>query len=282
VKPAVSSKPFSDSDDNLSLGLKVSVGLHLALFAFFTVRAVFFTPEAIHYESAIRVDMVGLPDKMMPEKLAPPAASESKAEAKPEPKPEKAEPVKKPSKAEPKPVVKVPPKPAVKPSKSKDPEAINLTKDKQKQKAALEKLKALSALEEIKNEAAQESKKIAGVGKPAAPGTKIKGNVLSPGTELTGLSKLQHDNYLATLDQQIKRNWFLPQWLAKKPLRAQVRLRLNDKGEILAREIALSSGNSSYDDLALSTIDRSAPFPPPPEKFVSILEVNGLLIGFPE
>ncbi|RYZ82311.1 MAG: cell envelope integrity protein TolA [Proteobacteria bacterium] len=136
--------------------------------------------------------------------------------------------------------------------------------------------------EDLKNEAEAEKKKLAGVGNAKTAGTKIKGNVLSPGTELTGLNKLQHDNYLGDLDQQIKQNWFLPQWLSKKPLRAQVRLKLDEKGQIISRDIALSSGNSSYDDLALDTIDKSAPFPPPPEKFVSIVGVNGLLIGFPE
>jgi colicin import membrane protein len=263
------------ADENLWKGLKVSVIFHIAVVAFFTVRAVFFTPESINYESAVRVDLVALPDKVMPDKLAPPgpaAPSEPKKEAKKEPVKE-AKPEPKPA---PKAVVKAP-----KTKDVKDPEAINLSKEK-KQKAAMEKLKAMSALEEIQAEAEKENKKIAGVGKPSAPSTQVKGNILSPGTELTGLSKLQHDNYLALLDQQIKRNWSLPSWLAKKPLRAQVRIHLDDKGKVIRREIALSSGNSSYDDQALEAIDRSAPFPPPPEKFVSILEVKGLLIGFPE
>lgn len=265
--------------------------LHVVVVAFFTVRAVFFTPESIRFDSAVRVDMVALPDKAMPDKLAPlgpdkpddnknePAKPEPKPEPKAHSKPELKTPPKQAAKPEPKPVEKAP-----KTKDVKDPEAINLAKEK-KQKAALEKLKAMSALDEIRAEEEKESKKAAAAAaaaKPSGATAKVKGNILSPGTELTGISKLQHDNYLATLDQQIKRNWVLPQWLAKKPLRAQVRIRLNDKGEVIRREIALSSGNSSYDDLALDTIDRSAPFPPPPEKFVQILEVTGLLVGFPE
>lgn len=266
-----------DADKELSKGLKVSVGLHALIFAAFTVRAIFFDPQPISYQSAIRVDMVGLPDKLDPAKVLPP----KKADSKPEPK--EKEPPRKPEKT-------VKKEAKVEPAKPKTPkvdtEAINLNKEKNKQKEALEKLKAMSALdkikEDVKNESDNEKKKIAGMGNAKAPGTKIKGNVLSPGTELTGLNKLQHDNYLSELDHQIKQNWFLPQWLSKKPFRAQVRLKLDEKGQIISRDIALSSGNSSYDDLALDTIDKSAPFPAPPEKFVSIVGVSGLLIGFPE
>jgi colicin import membrane protein len=87
---------------------------------------------------------------------------------------------------------------------------------KNKQKEALEKLKAMSAVEKIKEELEKDKKNVAGQGASKATGIKIKGNVLSPGTELTGLNRLQHDNYLASLDQQIKQHWFLPQWIPRK------------------------------------------------------------------
>jgi colicin import membrane protein len=269
-----SEKPSYNPDADLSKGLKVSIGLHAALFLTFTLRAIFFpSAEPIAYQSAIRVDMVGLPDKIDASQPLPP----KKQEAKPEPK--AAEPPKPEVKPKAEPKAKPEPKPK---AAIKDPEAVNLNKDKKKQKDALEKLKAMSALDKIKEDVENEKKKMAGVGKAKESGTKIKGNVLSPGTELTGLNRLQHDNYLASLDQQIKQHWFLPQWLSKKPFRAQVRVKIDEKGQIISREIVLSSGNSSYDDLALDTIDKSAPFEPPPEKFVSIVAVNGLLIGFPE
>lgn len=257
-------KTFS-TDENLLKGLKVSLGLHVAIFAIFSIKAAFFNPPTIDYSAAIRVDMVALPDKTTPDKVTPdqpppPKQEEAKAETKP------------------KPVVV---EKSVKAPK-KDTEAINLSKEKNKQKEALEKLKAMAAIEELKKEAEKESKKMAGVGDGKNSSAKIKGNILSPGTALTGLNRLQHDSYLASLDQQIKQNWYLPEWLAKKPLRTQIRLKIDEKGRILSREIVLSSGNSSYDDLALETIDKSAPFAPPPEKFVSIVAVNGLLIGFPE
>lgn len=268
-----SPKKILTADENLFQGLKVSLGLHVALVLAFTVKAIFFEPVKIDYTAAVRVDMVALPDKLSPDQLPPkPAEPPAKTPAKPEPAPPPPKPVAKEVKVE---------KPT---APKKDAEAINLNKDKNKQKAALEKLKAMAAIEEMKKEAEKEkesAKKMAGMGNNSPPAP-VKGNVLSPGTALTGLSKLQIDNYLATLDQQIKQHWDLPVWLAKKPLRAQVRLKIDEKGHILAREIILSSGNSSYDDLTLETIDRAAPFAPPPEKFISIVSVNGLVIGFPE
>jgi len=259
-------------DDDLLKGLKVSLGLHIALVAAFTVRAVFFAPEKIDYSTAVRVDIVGLPDKMQEQQLPP------KQEEAPKPQPVKPEPAPKapPKEAKVEKPAKAPPK--------KDAEAINLDKDKNKQKEALEKLKAMAAIEEMKKEAQKdkEPKKVAGVGDTQSQATKIKGNVLAAGTALTGLNKLQHDNYLSSLDQKIKQHWSLPEWLANKPLRAQVRVKIDDKGSILSREIVLSSGNSSYDEYALEAIDKSAPFAAPPEKFVTIVAVNGLVIGFPE
>jgi len=254
-------KPYNP-DADLSTGLKVSIGLHVALFLTFTVRALFFSPDPLIYQSAVRVDIVGLPDKIDPSQPLPPK-QESASPSPPKP----SQSAKSESKEKP---------------PQKDVEAVNLNREKNKQKEALEKLKAMSAIEKIKEDLENDKKKIAGQGSSKASGAKIKGNVLSPGTELNGLNKLQHDNYLATLDQQIKQHWFLPQWLAKKSLRTQIRLKIDEKGQVLFREIVLSSGNSSYDELALDTIDKAAPFAPPPEKFVSIVATNGLLIGFPE
>ena len=111
---------------------------------------------------------------------------------------------------------------------------------------------------------------------------KVKGNTISPGTALSGLAKLQHDTYAVDLDHHIKQHWALPEWLANRDFKAQAKVYIDSRGNILGRKIIKTSGNQSYDDEVLATIDRSAPFPAPPEKFVSIVEVDGILIGFPE
>jgi colicin import membrane protein len=164
----------------------------------------------------------------------------------------------------------------------KQDEAVNLEKNKSKQQSAIEKLKAMAALDKIKQDVEAEKKKEIAKGKADDGGPKVKGNVLSPGTALTGLSKLQHDNYAADLDQHIKQHWALPEWLAKRDLKAQARVQIDSRGNILGRKIVKSSGNPSYDEEVLATIDRSAPFPAPPEKFLAIVSVDGILIGFPE
>ena len=269
--------------DRLNRGLVISFALHVGLVLFFVVKTVFFTPETIDFSQAIRVDMVGLPEKVDPKTLAP--KSEAKENPKPAlpdkepPKPEekvvekKPEPVKQP-KAEP---VKVPPKTA------KKDDGVNLEKVKHQQQSAIDKLKAMAALEKIKEDVANSKPKTPpGTGKAAAGAQQIKGNVLSAGTALTGLSKLQHDTYAADLDAHIKQNWFVEEWLAKRDLKAQARVFIDARGYILGRKIVKSSGNPSYDDAVLTAIDKSSPFPPPPEKFVSIVGVDGILIGFPE
>lgn len=257
--------------ESLSGGLKVSLVLHALLLCFFTVNTIFFSPETIDYAAAVRVDLVGLPDKIEPKTLPPTEKKEAKAEL--PPKPEE----KKPPVAE-----KKAPEPKAKPAAVKEKDAVKLDKNKAKQKDAMEKLKAMAALDKIKDEIAEEKKKEAAAGKDKAGAAKIKGNILAPGTALTGLSKLQHDTYVADLDTHIKKNWAIPEWLAKKDYKAQVRLKMDDRGNILSRQIVKASGNPSYDEEVLATIDRSAPFPPPPEKLVSIVMNDGILIGFPE
>lgn len=269
--------PKQDNEDQLSRGIGVSFALHALLISFFTLKAVFFTPESIDFTQAVRVDMVGLPDKIDPKEL-PPAATKEEAKA---PEPKKPEPkVEKPAEKAP------PPKPEVKmpPKVTKDPEAINLEKVKSKQQNALDKLKAMAALEKIKEDVAEEkAAEAAAVAKKAAQGSqKIKGNQVSSGSALTGLTKLQHETYIADLDRHIKQNWALPEWLAKRDLSAQVRVNIDARGLVISKKIVKSSGNPNYDEEVLATIEKSSPFPPPPDKFLSLVESEGILIGFPE
>lgn len=270
-------------NEQFTRGIGVSFALHALLISFFTLKAVFFTPEQIDFTQAVRVDMVGLPDKVDPKTL--PAPSEAKENPKPAPTP----------KAEPSPIVekpaeKAPPKKAeaVKPElpkhQPKKDDGINLEKNKASQQSAIEKLKAMAALEKIKDEVAEEKKKTPppGTGKDDSGAAKVKGNMVSPGTSLTGLNKLQHDTYGADLDRHIKQHWALPEWLAKRDLKAQARVFIDTRGNILGRKIVKSSGNPSYDEEVLATIDKAAPFPAPPEKFQAVVSVDGILIGFPE
>lgn len=243
------------TQENYSSGFFLSLCLHVAIVAVFTVKALIFPAESLIFEDAIRVDLVGLPDKV---EKAPPAKEESKPNAETKPP----EPVKLP----------VPP-----------PKAVPQIDAKAVQNSALNKLKTLAALEKLKS-APQKQETAQPKQEPAAPAKEIqyKGNILSAGTALTGLSKLQHNQYLGEIKKHVHKNWFLPEWLTNKGLNAQITVKIDEDGNVLEKTIVKSSDNPSFDDLVVATITKSNPFPAPPEKFVDILRVNGLTLGFPE
>jgi colicin import membrane protein len=254
--------------ENLSVGkyVKTSLVIHAALFLFFTVKATFFADAPIQLENAIRVDIVGMPDRVaevpkLPEPAAPPKPVEMpKKEVPPPPTPVvKTEPVKQP------------------PPKAKEPDAINLDKTKSKQKQALEKLKQMQALENIQKDLENENKKKAA---QAAKEVKYKGNVLNAGTELTGISKLQAENYTNEVYKHMKNYWEIPQYIKNNGLSAMVLVRFDESGNILSKSIVKSSGNQAFDEIVLTAIQNSSPVPPPPGKFAKIASVEGFLFRF--
>jgi len=257
-------------------GLIFSFGAHAILLVFLILKNVFFDMDTPDYQSAIRVDMVALPDKnpVQPAAEAPPPAAEP---AKPAPEDVKAADEKLPEK---KPQID---EEAIKLTEHKKTEELKKKKEEEKKrKEALDKIKKLSALESIKSSVESERiEKLVGQSESKAKPT-YKGNVLNAGTELSGINKIQHENYVALLDRQIKENWTLPQWLVNKDLKAQALVKIDQNGIIIYNQIYKSSGNPNYDDIVKETIQKSGPFPKPPEKLSAILSERGVLIGFPE
>lgn len=238
----------------------ISASAHMLLLSMFLVKAVFFATDMDNFEAAVRVDIVDLPDKITnqtaspePPKIepTPPAPEEKKVEAPPAP-----EPVQIPVKSEP-----------------KKPEAIDLKKTKAQQKDALNKLKSLSAIEKIK----EEMKK-----KPSdtKSTTQFKGNMISPGTELRGVNKLQHESYRGEVYRKAKESWLLPEWLARTQLQALVLVKIDERGFVVYKRITKSSGNPAYDEAVLEAINRASPFPAPPSKFKDMLAIDGVTIEF--
>lgn len=255
-------------------GIIFSFAVHAILVAFLILKNVFFDYDGVDYQAAIRVDLVALPDKEAP--IAPAKAAEAKplpaeatkATAVPEALPEK------------KPVLD---ETAIKLSEAKKKDELTKKKEEEKKKKeALDRIKKMSALESIKSSVETERiEKMVGQSE-SKPKPQFKGNVINAGTELTGINKIQHENYVALIDRQIKENWTLPQWMANKDFKAQALLKIDQNGIIIYNQIYKSSGNVNYDDVVLETIKKSGPFPKPPEKFSSILSEKGVLIGFPE
>jgi TonB family protein len=260
------------SDDQiLKKALVWSAGLHFALFVAFAIRAVFYPSEPLMANKAIRVDIVGLPDKVatLPplEEAAPlPAPSDA---AKPVPQPSK--PVQ-------------PPKPVAQEAGPK----VNLNKvkpedRKREQDAALKRLEAMQKLEKMMNASATAPAvpaAAASAGKTA--GTVVKGNEISHGSSLRGTQRLDHENYVNSVDEHVHRFWNLPQWLANANFKARVLVFVDGQGNVVKKQMTQSSGNQVFDERVMMAIERASPFPPPPANLVNILAVDGIEFGFPE
>lgn len=254
-------------------GFYISIIAHVALIAFMIIKVSFFTKPQLNLSEAIRVDMVGLPEKYNPaqksndlpekiEKQPEPVVETKPEEKKPEPK------------AEAKPEEKKP-EPKAEAKNKADTDAVNVNKSKQKQKEALAKLKKMSAIDKIRQQVQNE--------KAADAAAKVlKGRVLSKGTSPTGLDKIQSENYLVQLDALIKSKWALPQWLIGKPLKTKILVKILPDGRVADRKIVQSSGNPTYDEYCIQAIEKAAPFPQVPAKFTEIYSEDGVLFGFPE
>ncbi len=265
---------FESDDQNnrttkFSQGIVVSVVVHLLVITIYVIQVTFFSQPVFDLSQAVRVDMIALPDKLdtkeMPQKIQD-ILKEKPAEVKPV-EPEEKESEKTPEKEIPKSAL---PK---KESKS-DQDAVNLKKSKAKQKSAVEKLKAMSAIEKLRQEAKNE---------PAAKkAVVVKGRIISAGTTLTGLDKLQSDNYLLNLDAHIKQFWSLPQWLINKSFRTRILVKFDASGNVLFKQIVQPSGEPAYDAYCMQAIEQATPFPKSIEKFSEKYSQDGVVIGFPE
>lgn len=155
-------------------------------------------------------------------------------------------------------------------AKAKD-DTIDLEK---KQNTALAKLKQDSALDKIKEELKKEERK--------GPTPTFKGNQVTTGSELRGLVRAQHDEYVSQIERNIRNNWSLPEYLANKGLKAQVRIKISDRGVVADIKLLRSSGNPSFDESVLGTVKRSSPLPAPPNRLEILLRNEGIVLGFPE
>lgn len=245
-------------EDSFQKYLLLSLGLHISVFLFFTVRLFLFPSEPVLFQSALRVDLVALPDKI------PAAGQVPRPSATPELPEKKVEPA--PTKPSPEPTVNLNP---VKPETKK----IDEKKIKKGQSESINRLKQMSSIEKLEEQFRQDE---------ADKARTFKGNAISKGSELTGLSRLEHDAYVSDVERHVHNFWSLESWLANKNLKAQVRVRFDSQGRVTFKQLVKSSGNPAFDDAVMATVDKASPVPAPPEKFVRLLENEGILFGFPE
>lgn len=260
-------KSFFDSQDDFKKAFALSAALHLLVISFFVIKLLVFSKPLIDLSQAISVNIGELTESdKLPEKAQAPTSTEEKARPPLE--------VKKPTADKKETVEKVKETKKLPQKEVSDKDIINLSKVKNKQKLALDRIKKMSALDQIKQDISNESKN--------AAINKARNRVVSAGSALTGLDKIEAVQYIQLLDSRIKESWTLPQWLLNKNLKAQVQVKFNTLGQILSTKLLLSSGNSTYDNYCLQAINNAAPFPKAPNKFSEKFSVDGIIVGFPE
>lgn len=259
------------ADDSMRRLIVFSAAGHVAILFFFTVTTYLIGPVELDLPQAIRVDVVGLPQKN-PDYSSPPEAKSSPRET-----PESAHKTK----------PKLPPKEATKPVKPDVPTLPNAKAKKveeEKRKKAMER-----ALEDLKRQSAQEkamaeameklNKKEAGGKKGSAP---IAGTEVNAGDSPTGRARIDFDRYFAELKRSFNSNFEIPQWLAELNLSAAVHVNIDERGYVTRKQLVKSSGNQSFDDAVMGTIEKTSPVSPPPESIRGILATRGITVKFPE
>lgn len=240
--------PFEEHQNNsFTSAIVASCLFHIAVVSIFIVKTTFFPSEDLIIASAIRVDMIGLPDKAKPKpKLVAKKKSVKKAAKK------KSKPVKKTTKK-------------------------SFKKIKSAQQRAFEKLNALNALEKIESDI--NSKEVEE--QTTEKKQEFKGNKITDGSNLEGLTKVDFNRYYESMSSKVRNNWSLPQWLADANLKAQAVIFLDENGALIKAKILQSSGNSIFDETVLNALSKASPFGEPPVRLKSILRDSGIVFRFP-
>lgn len=258
-----------NTSDKMNRYLLGSIVTHAIVFAIFFIGD-YFKSEPTVFESAVKVDLVGLPDKL-PQVASQPAPPNAQP---PAPAPEKA--------SEPEP----PPTPPAPSPKTEKP-AVALKKEpdtKAKQKSALTKLKQLNAIDKLKNleDEEQKQKNAEKLDDAFKKLQQFKGNQLSSGTSTSGSSTESKQQYLGSVDQHIRAQWALPQYLRNRSLEVSIAVKINEKGDVIESVVVKPSGNDRFDQEALMAIERASPVPAPPDDFRSAAKNDGFVFRFRE
>lgn len=194
-------------------------------------------------QSFIQVDVVGLPDELINQKVNPllPEVSEPSSKMIDKPTPKAAE-------------------------KSDIMEEAKNSKEKQKKE--LERKKAEDKALQLAKQEAEREQALKGLqNKTGKKGRgKIKGNMLSEGTASSGMIGTAKDKYIGVLTESIKQQFNVFSWQQKKELVAEVQLSLLPNGRVRWRKITKPSRDVMYDSAVLQAIDDAQPFPVPEDK----------------
>ena len=73
------------------------------------------------------------------------------------------------------------------------------------------------------------------------------------------------NSYIDTIEEQTRRNWNLPIHLTDNYFRVQIEVKLNERGEVVEKRLTISSQNELFDRMVLEAVEKSSPFPFPPD-----------------
>jgi outer membrane biosynthesis protein TonB len=89
------------------------------------------------------------------------------------------------------------------------------------------------------------------------------------------------ESYYALLASRIHPFYTLPSLLKDLSLKAQVKVRLDQAGEVLETVLVSFSGNPSFDDAVLTTIKDASPWLcPPPAHLRDAVQKQGVILEF--
>ncbi len=239
----------------LQKSLKFSIIMHLAIFSSVFVVKIISPSKPIMLNTAVKVDLVGLPDVTKKDlaESTPDPVSQSKEADEDKSLSKALEKMKK-----------------FNPKKSTDEMGIKKKEDESRKKSmknALDRIKSIQDMEESENKQKSNKKQV-----------QAKGNILSQGSSLTGTQGDVFNEYADRMRTRLSNNWDLPVWLSKMKLSAQVVIYLDKMGNVLSAVITKSSNNKQFDEYVMKTIKVSQPFGPPPSE---ILNAGGVILGFP-
>lgn len=141
--------------------------------------------------------------------------------------------------------------------REKEPGKKKVDRKKQQERAlreALDDAKREQALKGLQNETGSRGR------------GKLKGNALSEGTSSTGIVGTAKDKYIGILTESIKQQFNIFSWQQKRGLVAEVKLLLLPNGRVKWRQIVKPSKDAMYDSAVLQAIDDAQPFPIPEDR----------------
>ncbi len=127
-------------------------------------------------------------------------------------------------------------------------------------------------------------------GNDGISGTRLKkilalGNQLSQGEALTGdnvgNSGDLFDQYAILITDLVRSKWTLPAYLADKDLRCTIQVFISKTGKLIRTNKITSSGNSDYDEYALSAIMKVGKFPAPDKNIATRVLSGEIALAFP-